>query len=66
MIEVRNVRNRLKEIRELDSDKDEKVRAKAGPALQQLHNVVFDDLSKTSDQRTRHIMKLLFEFKLKE
>jgi hypothetical protein len=64
MIDAREVKQQLKLIKEMASDKDEKVKAKAAPAYQRLQNIVFDDLSKTGDQRVRLIMKLMFEFKL--
>jgi len=64
MIDVREVKKQLAEIHRLSVSKDDKEKTKAAPAYQRLQAIVFDDLSKTSDQRTRLIMKLLSEFKM--
>ncbi len=66
MIDARDIRAELAKIaaiahnrRATDADK-----TKATAMLQQLRATVMDDISRTGDQRTRNLMRMLSEFKL--
>lgn len=67
MLEISDIKRELKKIREVvsgRSGKDEKSVAKAHSMFNRLRLKVMEDISKTGDQRTRAMMKILSDFKL--
>ncbi|HUY27295.1 MAG TPA: hypothetical protein VMV27_07715 [Candidatus Binataceae bacterium] len=63
MITPAEVRAELAKIRTVSTGKNVDV-PKASAMFGRLQSVVFDDLSKTGDQRVRAILRLIMEFKL--
>jgi hypothetical protein len=66
MIDASEVKAELTKIRELAHTKGatDKDKEKAGAMFQRLQALVIEDISKTGDQRTRNLMRMLSEFKL--
>ena len=70
MIEAIDVKRRLKSIIESVNDKNKDTRAtqheKAMQQFGQLQNAVIEDISKTGDQRTRQLLRMLVNFRISE
>ena len=66
MLDVREVKRQLYKIQELAFAKDDKSKNKAKSTYSRLRAMVFDDISKTGDQRVRGLLKALADFSAKD